>query len=97
MAVLKKWGLPLLRTFLAAAVPVVIASVTAVQAGTVNLGNLSWWWALVGGAVTAGVNAVIIAAQKVVPGVPDPVPVNAPVPASTPVVMPPATPVGTLP
>ncbi len=80
MSVVKKWALPLGRTFLAAAVPIWVASLTAVQAGGANLGQLSFWWGLIGGGVAAGVNAVILAVQHVTPVLP-PV-VNPSVPAN---------------
>ncbi len=74
MNVVKKWALPLGRTFLAAAVPIWVASLTAVQAGGTNLGQLSFWWGLIGGGIAAGTNAVILAVQHVTPGLPTPVP-----------------------
>ena len=74
MDTVKAWFVPLIRTFLAAAIPIWVASVTAVQAGGANLGRLSFWWGLVGGGVAAGTNAVILVLQHATPGVPNPVP-----------------------
>lgn len=74
MTVIKAWALPLFRTFLAVFLTTLLAGLVNINFAHFHATDLNAVAALVLGAIGTAVNALIIGAQKVVPGVPDPVP-----------------------
>ncbi len=67
VATIKAWLVPLLRTFLAAAL-------AAVVAGLISITSVPAIWPVICGGLVAGMNAVVLVLQHVTPGVPAPVP-----------------------
>lgn len=74
MTILKQWGLPLARTFLAVFITTLIAGLANINFAHFHATDLNALAALVVGAIGAAVNAVIIYLQQVLPGVPNPKP-----------------------
>lgn len=67
MDTLKKWGQPLLRTFLAAFATTLLANLV----GVTHI-DLSLLQQVGVAALVAGVNAVVLVLQRAIPGIPNP-------------------------
>lgn len=70
----KTWGVPLLRTGITVFGVVFMASLARIDFTTFHFSDLSILGSLAAGAVGAGANAVVLAVQHLLPGVPNPKP-----------------------
>lgn len=74
MATVKKWVWPLGRTFLAVFAVTFVAGLAKIDFAHVHVTDLSVVGSLAAGALGAAANVVVLAVQRLLPGVPNPQP-----------------------